>query len=96
MLKYEKRSSIEQGRAQKESGRKIRVAQIYQFALQQAAKQEEAKKGPRVIVSNQMHEFALKQAAKQEEAKIQKKKAKHKSKSLQLLEVDIPTSTPPP
>ena len=96
VLKYEKKSSIEQGRAQKESRRKIRVAQIYQFALQQAAKQEEAKKCPKVVVSDQIHEFALKQAAKQEEAKVEKKKAKNKSKSSQLLEADITSLTPPP
>lgn len=100
MLKYEMKSSVEQETVQQESAKrkaKITADMVHRFALQQAAKQEEAKKlGKRVITSDQLHDFALQQAARQERAKEVSNNRKIEPMRTLPLKADGVNSLPPP
>jgi hypothetical protein len=103
VLKYEMKSSVEQETAQQESAKrkakitaKITADMVHTFALQQAAKQEEAKKqGKRVNTTNKLHDFALQQAAKQEQAKEEAKKER-KTKLMFTQHLNTGSSSLPP
>jgi hypothetical protein len=95
VLRLEMKSSMAHETAKRES-KQIKVSQIHEFAMQQAAKQDAAKeaKTRRVVVSEQMHEFALQQAAKQEEAKNRRKKRKSDPQPPPLMESTAPPPLP--